>query len=144
MNDAVAIWSAFIFIGIVVLLSVIVMILSGCQGSAAPEIKPSAKITPTITAGDGAEILTKISQVQKTVSTITNNFGLDSERRKLEEARGRKSEKTRSAAGILVAGFILMALLIKAPVNPLYSAVIFFAAIGCIVGSYLLPLIWIA
>ena len=122
--------------------------IAGCIGG--PNIAPSAATTPTatptVTTGDGAFIEQRLEQltqsIQETTSTITHNNALDAERRKLEESRDRKGERREASNGLLIAGIILFAFLIKPPVGPYWRGIIMMVSISLIGGAFLMPYLW--
>ena len=127
---------------IVILLSGLVLLMSGCMGSSVPanDVKPQATVAPTITAGDIRDIKQDIKQVQKTITTT--NYALDSERAKIEKKRIRTAQvKDLSMEGVL-AGFLILGWIAPAVVPKRYMVFGYLIALGIIIGSILIPFLW--
>ncbi len=114
--------------------------IMGCKTTPQNAPNPSSTVETAIEVdGEIVEVNQRLEQIQTTLSTVTNNFALDGERRKLEQSQLRKTERQFASMGILMAGMFLVALQLKFRWHPLVSLAAGIVALGCIAGAFLLP-----
>lgn len=134
----IAVW--LIITILIIVLAVTMTTCGGCNGAPLVGVKPEAKVAPTITAGDIKELKQDIKQIQNTVTTT--NFALDKERAKVEKDRVRKYQvSSLSMNGVLV-GLIILGLIAPSFLPKRYHFLGYVAALGIIVGSIALPMLW--
>lgn len=108
----------------------------GCATpGAANRQEPKATVTPTVTAGDFAEIKQSIKTILNTVSTITQNFALDKERAKLEATKLRKAEKREAIGTARWVGLALIFLAMPAPALGYWRGVIIVIGLAMMAGG---------
>ena len=114
----------------------------GCSGAPQVAQQPRATIEPKLSAGDNAQIRQDLRQLQQSISTLTNNFGLDTERRKLKEVEARKRERLILAGLISITGILIVAFVCKLDVGPHYRPIFLLVGLCCIPGGLVLALLW--
>lgn len=144
LDEAMSAILFYLGIVIVVLIALaLVSLLAGCATPAtSATVTPDATVAPEVHAGDNAEILTAIRQVQTTLSTVTTNYALDAERAKLERARERDARNAQAGTSVVLIGLGLLFLVLPAPALGAWRGTVIVVAICMVAGGALVPVLW--